>query len=281
MIVSVACTGRGHDQGDTVSNDRTYPNTLDATLIDASLSLLGPIHATAGIERLEPTGDKERTIVAVLGLSDRARASTATLVDAAWGEAPPRSVIGALRTYIYRLRTSGWAELIVTTDDGYALAIRPEAIDATALGSALGRARSSPDPHERLALLDPLIRGVSAAHVLCSVCDTPLMMVHRSMLRSCVASAQDLHARALLDTQGPLAIEPLRALVRTDPTRESRWQMLIEALDLAGARSEASSLARQARSFIGDYLGVPSETIHIGVSELATGHGSATAGALG
>lgn len=230
---------------------------------DTTLSLLGPIHATRGSHRLDVAGDKERTVVVALGLAEGARTGVGTLIDAVWGEDPPRSAIRSLRTYIYRLRARGWESLIETTEEGYSLAVRQDSIDAVALEAALDAARSSADPDRRLALLDPVIRGVSVERVLCRVCDTPAMMLRRSMLRCVVTSAQELHAEALLRTRGALAVEPLRMLVRTDPTRECRWQMLIDALRLSGARSEASAIAHEARRFVGEYLGLPPESIGI------------------
>jgi DNA-binding SARP family transcriptional activator len=69
-----------------------------------SFRLLGPVRAWRGSEEIDLGTPQQRAVLAVLLLADGVPVSVDDIVDRVWGEDPPRSARGILRTYIYRLR---------------------------------------------------------------------------------------------------------------------------------------------------------------------------------
>ncbi|NEA27901.1 AfsR/SARP family transcriptional regulator, partial [Actinomadura bangladeshensis] len=96
---------------------------------------------------------KVRTLLAVL-LTDPGRPVSADrLIDALWGDAPPRNPSGTLQARISQLRTvldgaePGARRLIALRPPGYALDVAPDAVDAGRFAAL--RARPAADPLAR------------------------------------------------------------------------------------------------------------------------------------
>jgi DNA-binding SARP family transcriptional activator len=69
-----------------------------------SFQLLGPVRAWHGDEEIDLGTPQQRAVLAVLLLADGAPVQVDDVIERVWGENPPRSARGILRTYIYRLR---------------------------------------------------------------------------------------------------------------------------------------------------------------------------------
>src|SRR5215212_6780364 len=108
----------------------------DAGGVPGALWLLGPVelHGRQGPATLG--GAKERTLLAILGLRAGEVVPDAALVDALWGDQPPRTAGKTLQNYVLRLRhTLADCEgiEITTRRPGYLLVAASHAIDVHAV----------------------------------------------------------------------------------------------------------------------------------------------------
>lgn len=81
-------------------------------------------------------GEKERTLLAGLALGANRVVSTSFLVNALWGESPPKHAANALQVQVSRLRkklatASGGGEVLSREGAGYLLAVGPGQVDVT------------------------------------------------------------------------------------------------------------------------------------------------------
>nr|WP_262401639.1 winged helix-turn-helix domain-containing protein [Actinomadura sp. CNU-125] len=102
---------------------------------------------------------KVRAVLAAL-LAEPGRTVPADrLIDALWGDRPPRRPAGTLQARVSQLRKvlddaePGARGLIVTRPSGYALAAAPDAVDAGRFAALLVRARDTADALARSRLL--------------------------------------------------------------------------------------------------------------------------------
>src|SRR5262252_6070341 len=93
-----------------------------------SLGLLGPVELRRDGEVIPVGAAQKRMILATLGLSSGEVVSTDRLIDAVWGERPPRSAGKALQVY-------------VSQAPGYALALPPQAVDLRVFEQLWGEGR--------------------------------------------------------------------------------------------------------------------------------------------
>ena len=84
------------------------------------LRLLGMTELFADDGRaIDPGPLKRRIVLAMLGLQPGRVVSNERLIDAVWGDDPPRSALATLRGLVSDLRRTMGTELIVTTASGY------------------------------------------------------------------------------------------------------------------------------------------------------------------
>ena len=66
--------------------------------------LLGPLEVSRGGDLLELGGPKQRALLALLLLDAGRVVSTDRLIDALWGEQPPRTAATSLQNFVSQLR---------------------------------------------------------------------------------------------------------------------------------------------------------------------------------
>src|SRR5215470_17556877 len=93
--------------------------------------ILGPIEARENGRSIDIGGGKQRALLAVLLLHAGETIATDRLVDALWGERPPKSAAGSMHAYVSRLRKALGRERILREPHGYRLAIEPDEFDLT------------------------------------------------------------------------------------------------------------------------------------------------------
>jgi DNA-binding SARP family transcriptional activator len=99
---------------------------------DGQIGILGPVELT-GEERVPLGGVKERCLLAALAVHWGEAVSVASLVDALWGDDPPRTATKTLQNYVLRVRRAlaqAKGATIATLPDGYCLRAAPDATDA-------------------------------------------------------------------------------------------------------------------------------------------------------
>ncbi|MFD5672337.1 ATP-binding protein [Streptomyces sp. NPDC127040] len=90
-------------------------------------SLLGPVQAWHGEEALALGPPQQRLLLAMLLVRRRGVCELDELIDGIWGEESPRTAVGTVRSYVYRLRRIV-GPCLATEGRGYALGV-PDAAD--------------------------------------------------------------------------------------------------------------------------------------------------------
>ena len=92
--------------------------------------VLGPVELVAG-QRAPPLGGyRQRLVLAVLLSRANQVVSTDWVVDAVWGDQPPRTARKTLQVYLARLRQLIGEDVITTTPAGYRLEASAESLDS-------------------------------------------------------------------------------------------------------------------------------------------------------
>lgn len=92
--------------------------------------VLGPLTVRDSDRALKLGGHRQQLVLAVLLLHPARELSAEWLVDAVWGDEPPRSSRKTLQAYISRLRRTLGEEVIVATDHGYTVHVTPTQLDS-------------------------------------------------------------------------------------------------------------------------------------------------------
>ena len=87
--------------------------------------ILGPLGVDADGRDLPLGGQKQRAVLALLLLHAGETVSSDRLIDALWGERPPRTALTSLQNFVSQLRKLVGSELIATTSFGYTLRLEP------------------------------------------------------------------------------------------------------------------------------------------------------------
>ncbi len=226
------------------------------------LRVLGPVAVgPGGAESPEAAAPvlgsrSQRLVLAVLAARVGETVSADVLVDALWGDSPPRTAAQTLRTYVSRLR-GVLGEAVAIRPGGYALALSPVEVDAGRFEALVGEAGAA-RPEVAVALLEEALalwRGTAFGD-LADV--EPLRGVARR-LEELRLSAEEDHAGALLrDGQAARAAAAAEALVSSHPLREGAWAVLVESLAAADRAPEALRAYQRAAAALADAGLVPS-----------------------
>src|SRR3954464_9959105 len=100
-------------------------------------AVLGPVQAWRDGSEVDLGTPLQRSILAMLLLREGRAVTPTEMIDAVWGEDAPPRALGALRTYVSRLRTvlePGRAarsrpELLTSVGRGYALRLPDDSLD--------------------------------------------------------------------------------------------------------------------------------------------------------
>ena len=84
---------------------------------------MGPVEVAVDGVPVALGGAKARGLLAFLLLHRGEVVSRERLIDALWGERPPRAVAAELRVYVAKLRKALSPELVSTQQDGYVLLV--------------------------------------------------------------------------------------------------------------------------------------------------------------
>lgn len=202
--------------------------------------LLGPVEVVRDgvVTRLTPT---QQLIIAVLAASHPEPIPPSRMIDAIWGEQPPRSAMTSLRAQISRIRRAIGDDGVVTEGGRYRLGEHHNDV------MDLERALRAGDP-EALDRARKRLRGRPLDDLRSELIDA-----ERRRLEELVSQLEDRHAESLL-TRGAYsdAAARFRDLVSQDPLREQRWRGLAEALAGSGRVPEAVRALRRCRDAFAD-----------------------------
>jgi predicted ATPase/DNA-binding SARP family transcriptional activator len=225
------------------------------------VGLLGPltIESDEGAPVPPPGATKERAVLELLGVRIGSAVSVSDLIDALWGENPPRSAAKTIQTYVSSLRHRLSAGAIETLAGGYRLSVGPEDVDVRVferLLSAGSVALERRDPAQAVASLREglaLWRG----EPLHDVADQLAGRAEITRLHELRLVAEEKLADARLGLgEHEVLVGDLEAAVATEPLRERRWAQLMLALYRAGRQPEALRAFQRLRLILADELGL-------------------------
>ncbi|MEV6304894.1 BTAD domain-containing putative transcriptional regulator [Actinoplanes sp. NPDC051861] len=222
------------------------------------IRVLGPVRAWRGEEELDLGTPQQRAVLTALALREGRQATLDALIDAVWGEAPPRTSALTLRTYISRLRQSFGADVIVTVNGGYLLRLEPGTLDLADFTTAVTRARAARDAgrHGEAALAlreaGDLWRGPALADV-----PGPYATAQRVRLdRERHTAAEERLALDIGSNRVGTAVTELTALIEQHPLDEGLSSLLMLGLYRTGRQAMAVAEYQRIGGLLADELGL-------------------------
>jgi DNA-binding SARP family transcriptional activator len=227
--------------------------------------ILGPVAASGAGGDVPLGGPRHRVLLATLLTSPGRTVPAERLLEALWGEMPPRRAVEMLHVRISELRkllragTDNESDLIVTRRPGYLLDMAADRVDAHRFERAATAARQTlaaghaPAAAEQLGAALALWRGP----VLADLAD-------RAFAQPEITRLENLRAQAIEDRIGAeLAagrhrevIAELEGLVRAHPLHERHRAQLMLGLYREGRQTDALEAYRQAAERLREELGL-------------------------
>ncbi|GAA0382491.1 AfsR/SARP family transcriptional regulator [Streptomyces blastmyceticus] len=221
-------------------------------------TVLGPVRAWRGVTELPLGARQQRCVLAVLLLRGGTTVSVEELVDALWGDRPPPSALGTVRTYAYRLRRVLGHGTLGPDAGGYRIVTAPGHLDSAEcerLAAEAARHRAAGRTGEALTALRQALalwRGEALPGL-------PGPYAERQRVRWSERRLELLEARleAELDLGRHDRITgELAELADEHPMRERVSQLWMLALYRAGRQAEALDAYAAARRTLVAELGV-------------------------
>lgn len=235
----------------------------EGTVERIGIHVLGPPVLVAGGRESPVSGQRRRLLLCLLAAERGAPLSAEVLVDAMWGDEPPRRRRHALEGQIYRLRTTlgeadGVREAVVGDARGYRLDLERVDLDLVGLDRLAARGRQGLAAGDAVAALDEL----EAAVRLCrgppfgEHAEHPVLLARARELEEIILAVQEDRVEAyLLLERGAELLPHLERLLQAHPLRERLWVLLLRALDQAGRRADALAAYARAADVLRDELG--------------------------
>lgn len=250
------------DRADEQRRGRDAPPPRRPAALRADIRLLGPVEVLGPGGRAALVGRRQRALVGLLGLSPARVVSQSRLVDALWGEDPPRTAVPTLYSHIARVRRAldgcGLRDVLLSRDSGYILAVSPDEVDADRFERQVisaqrmrdkGRAaEASAALRDALALWrgDPLAGAATTGWAAAAV-----DRLHE--LRQ--VAFEDLALCRLRLGEHAEVVADLKRLVVRWPGREGLVELLMLALERCGRHAEALEAYQRLRAHLAEHLG--------------------------
>ncbi|MFE5094798.1 BTAD domain-containing putative transcriptional regulator [Streptomyces sp. NPDC056638] len=224
--------------------------------------ILGPLEVVDDGRHIDVSGQRQRTVLAMLLLESGRVVSNDRLVEAIWERKPPATSRTQVQIGICALRRMLPAEPhpgpIVTRSPGYLLRMAEGQLDLHAFEERVAAGRRAAAAHQPQQAVKELraALGLWQGHALTDISSKPVR-----------ASAVQLDERRLAVQEQCLelelrlghhhrAVSELGALVTAHPLRERLRVLLMTALHRAGRQAEALDAYRQARAALVERLGI-------------------------
>ena len=223
--------------------------------------ILGPLEVSDAGEPIQLHGQKQRALLALLLLEPNRVVSTDRIVDALWGEEPPRTAGTSLQNFISQLRKLLGIETLVTKPPGYELRLAPEQLD-------LERFRRLVEEAQRE---QPLGRADKLRKALAIWRGPPLAdLGFESFAQSEIGRLEELRLAVVEDRieadldagRDAELVGELETIAEEHPLRERPRAQLMLALYRAGRQAEALQIYHDTRRVLVEELGIdPSPTL--------------------
>lgn len=220
--------------------------------------LLGPLEIADDSGRAMPVNRKKhRQLLAALLIRANTAVPRDQLITALWGDGPPSSAKGNLKTYVSQLRRR--IDRIETGGDGYLIRVREHESDSLSFEALLSRglrACGAGRPAEAARVLEEALR-LWRGDVLQ---DAPLdgdMALAATLLDeqrlTCFEHLMDIHLSQGRHTE---VLTRLHPMIGAHPMHERLWGLQMTALYRDGRCAEALAAYRTVRAHLVDELGV-------------------------
>lgn len=227
------------------------------------IRLLGPLEVVTDEGPANLAGPKERTVLAILSLHAGDLVSSDLLIDAVWGDDPPRTAARTLQAYVSRLRrTLGAPDSGVRIESGhggYRLVMPAADVDVVQAESLIAQAweAAGRGDHTDAALTFGHALELWRGRPLGGLADEPWAAPSVSRLAELRAQALEGRIDAELAAGRDAALTgELEALCREFPFRERFWAQRILALYRAGRQAEALEVYQELRGALVAELGI-------------------------
>jgi DNA-binding SARP family transcriptional activator len=217
--------------------------------------ILGPLEVVDGSGPVRLGGRNQRALLALLLLNAGEVVSVDRLIDALWGESPPRTAQTSLQNAVSQLRKLLGADRLVTKAPGYVLRLGDDELDVerARLLVAEARTREAEDRARLLREAEGLWRGQPLAEFAYDAfAQTAIGRLEELRLH---VIEERVDAELVLNRHSELVAE-LEALVREHPLRERLRGQLMLALYRTGRQADALNAYQGARRALLDELGL-------------------------
>ncbi|MEU7000278.1 BTAD domain-containing putative transcriptional regulator [Nonomuraea sp. NPDC046570] len=236
--------------------------------IDSGLrfAVLGPVRAWRDGEELDLGTPLQRSILAMLLLRQGRSVTPTEMIDAVWGEDAPPRALGALRTYVSRLRTvlepdrspRSRPDLLTSVGRGYALRLPEGTLDLARFERGIAEAETA----RRLGRLDQAADALRAALTLCE--GEPLSGAvgpYAEHQRDRLIETRISVVETLMDVDLELGrhaaiVSELIALTADHPLREGLRAQLMLAYYRCGRQGDALNVFTETRDALIEELGI-------------------------
>ena len=217
--------------------------------------ILGPIEVVDGGAGLPLGGRNQRAVLALLLLNVDEVVPTDRMIEAVWGEQPPRTALTSLQNSVSQLRKLLGPERIVTKAPGYALRLQDDRVDVDRVRKLADDSRTA-DPDRRASLLleaESLWRGPPLADFTYDAfAQTTIAQLEELRLS---VTEERIEAEIELGRHAELLGE-IEARVAEHPLRERLRGQLMLALYRTGRQADALHAYQEARRSLIEELGI-------------------------
>ncbi len=222
-----------------------------------AVRLLGSIEVVGPNGPAMLIGARQRGLVGLLALNAGTVVPQSRLVDALWGEDPPRTAVRSLHSHVSRVRQAlqscGLGDVLLTREPGYVLTLGRDQVDVHLFEDAVRGATANGDGVDvlraglRLWRGDALADGDPAGWAAAEV-----ERLHEARL----AAVEELWDAELRAGRHAAAAGELDRELVAHPSRERLVGLLMLALYRCGRHADALDRYERLRSRLADELGV-------------------------
>ncbi|ASW52926.1 BTAD domain-containing putative transcriptional regulator [Plantactinospora sp. KBS50] len=225
--------------------------------------LLGPVEAVGPAGTAILVGVRQRALVGLLALQSGTTVAQSRLIDALWGETPPRTAVRTLYSHVARVRQAleacGLPGVLVTRAPGYLLDLRPDEVDAVQFELLAARGRRALAEGEPADAAAHLRDGLALWRGAVLEGADPVGWGAAEALRLTEArlcALEDLWDAQLRLGEHATAVGEIERLLSVEPGRERLVGLLMTALYRVGRPAGAIEAYARLRRHLADQLGV-------------------------
>ncbi|MEV4539852.1 BTAD domain-containing putative transcriptional regulator [Asanoa sp. NPDC049518] len=252
--------------------------------------VLGPVTVDGPAGPAALVGARQRTLLALLALGAGEVVPRSRLVDALWGEDPPRTAVRTLHSHVSRVRQAlescGLPGVLITKEPGYLLRLPRDEVDAHRFedGVRAARARVSDEPERAAALLTESLAWWRGDALADGEPDGWGRAETRRLAEIRLTATEDLwHVNLRLGRHAE-AVPELERLATAHPTRERLVELLMRALFHCGRHVDALDRYRRLRTHLVTEFGVDPapriDDLHAAILRGELGRGAPTVAGL-